>query len=217
MIADRVLDGLGNGIRQYAGPLLDPLVEALVEPVAETDELLAARPGGWVGAFDLSTPHPAWLAQLVGVKTDSILSAAEQREIIQTRPGWAVGTVRALVASLRTVLVAQQRVLIAERDTSPWHATISVYETDFAPTTTRAVIEAIAERHRPAGFTFDLVVYPPSSYHLAESTAGTYVDAEGSSYQAAEASALTYAEALSPLTYGEALALGLTPYLEVEE
>ncbi|WP_221585547.1 hypothetical protein [Microbacterium sp. G2-8] len=187
MIADRVLAGLGASFRRHAGEHLTPLVESLTAPVAGTDELVALTPDGWAAAFDVDGPQPGWLAQLVGINPDPTLTPEEQRTIIRTRPGWSRGTYKALLASIRSALVDTRRVFVDERDTGAWHATIRVYESDFAPGTTQATIRALAERHRPAGVTFDFEFYPPHSYQEAGDVAGTY--------ETAEATADTYATA----------------------
>ncbi|WP_156759567.1 hypothetical protein [Microbacterium karelineae] len=188
MIATRVLAGLGASFRRHAGEHLSPLVESLTGAVAETDELVSLTPDGWAAAFDIDGPRPGWLAQLVGIVSDPTLTTEQQREIIRTRPSWSRGTYKALVASIKTGLINLRRVVVDERDTGAWHATISIYESDFASGTTQATIIALAERHRPAGVTFDFVFYPPHSYGDAENTAGTYDTAEATAgtYDTAE-------------------------------
>lgn len=188
MIADRVVDGLGAGLGRNAGDLLRPLVEALTEPVAVTDVLVTPVAGGWANALDIDGSAPAWLAQLAGVRPDPTLTPAQQRDVIRSRATWATGTYRALVATIKSALVSEKRVTIDERDAGAWHATIHTYESDFAATTTQQTIRVLAERHRPAGVTFDFVFYPAFSYQeaelaadtyaIAEETAGTYADVE---------------------------------------
>lgn len=178
MIADDVLDGLAGGVEQTAGVLLRPLVEALLEPVTVTSEAMTLTPEGWAVAFDLDGTHPQWIAQLVGVTADPTLSPESQREVIRSRAAWATGTYRALVASLRSALRGEKRVVIDERDAGAWHTTISVYESDYAAGTTQDTIRALAELHRPAGVAFDFVFFPPHAYAEAELTAGTYAEAE---------------------------------------
>jgi len=178
MIAERVAAGLGAGFNRNAGPLLLPLIEALTGPVAGTDALLAPTGRGWVNAFDIDGNAPAWLAQLVGVRPDPTLTPTQQRDIIRSRAAWVTGTYRALLATIRSALTAEKRVVIDERDAGAWHATIRVYESDFAVGTTQQTIRDLAERHRPAGMTFDFVFYPSFSYAEAELTAGTYAEAE---------------------------------------
>ncbi|MGX9348165.1 hypothetical protein [Microbacterium sp. KNMS] len=186
--SDRVLLALGAGFRRNAGPLLAPLVEALTDPVARTDELAGTTAAGWPVAFDLDRTDPAWIAQLVGVTPDPTLTPEQQREVIRTRPTWRAGTYRALLESIRTALTGLKRVQVSERDPNPWHAVIRVYESDYKPGTTRDTITALAERHRPAGMTFTYVFFPPHAYQEAEDVAGTYAEAEATAgtYENAE-------------------------------
>lgn len=178
MIVDDVLDGLTGGVQKFAGDLLRPLVEGLLDPVVLTDAALEVTPGGWAAAFDIEGTHPEWLAQLVGVIADPVLTPDQQRDVIRSRAAWQIGTYQALVASIRSALRYERRVTVVERDGSAWHATIRVFESDFAPGTTQDTIRELAERHRPAGMTFDFVFFPPAAYAEAELAAGTYAEAE---------------------------------------
>ena len=178
MIVDRVVDGLGAGIREAAGDQLRPLVEAFLSPVLATESVLEVMPEGWPAAFDIDGPVPQWLAQLVGVVADPSLTAAQQRAVIRSRAAWSLGTYRALIATLQSALIDERRVIIDERDAGAWHATIRVYESDYAPGTTRDTIRELAERHRPAGMTFDVEFFPSRSYAEAELDAATYAEAE---------------------------------------
>jgi hypothetical protein len=188
VISDRVIRSLGAGFRRHAGPLLTPMVESLTGPVVETEELTRPTAAGWATMFDLDSTIPVWIGQLVGVIIDPTLAIEEQREIIRTRPAWRAGTHGALIASLRTALTGQQRAHISERDPDPWHAVISVYESDYRAGVTRETIRELAERHRPAGVTFEFVFVPPAAYQEAEDTAGTYAAAEATAgtYDTAE-------------------------------
>lgn len=188
MIIDNVIGGLSGGVEKTAGGLLRPIVEALLEPVVITDQAMTTTPDGWATALDLDGTHPQWIAQLVGVTADPTLSPESQREVIRSRAAWSTGTYRALVASLRSALRGEKRVIVDERDAGAWHATISVYESDYATGTTQDTIRALADQHRPAGMAFDFVFYPPHAYAEAELTAGTYAEAEltAGTYQDAE-------------------------------
>lgn len=187
---ERVLDGLGPGFARNAGPLLEPFVSALTADVETADAMLTPTEDLWPALFDLaSTFSPGWLAQFAGVRIDPTVDVERQRELILTRPGWATGTYVALRAALKERLAGLQRVFIAERDTSAWHATITIPESDFAPGTTQELLEAIAESHRPAGMTFDVIFLAATSYGAAEISATTYATAE--------ATAGTYADAES--------------------
>lgn len=186
--ADDILDGLGPAFNRLAGDQLQPLVTALTADAETAAAAMSPTEDLWPALFDLhETTSPAWLAQLAGVQVDPTLSIARQRELIIDRPEWATGTYRGLVATLRTVMTGQRRVFVAERDLSPWHATITVHVSDFADGVTPESLEALAETHRPAGMTFTYVYLAATSYGAAELDAGTYAEAE--------ATAGTYADA----------------------
>lgn len=187
-VTDRLIDGLGPGFVRLAGPLLAPIVAALVADVEGTDAMLTAPDGRWPALFDLElTADPGWLAQLAGVPVDPTLDVDQQRALILDRPAWATGTYVALLAALKGALIGLKRATIAERDLSPWHATITVYESDYAPGMTQQRLQALAEAHRPAGMTFDYVFFAPTSYGAAELDAETYADAESTAGTYADA------------------------------
>jgi hypothetical protein len=70
-----------------------------------------------------------WLGQLVGVRFDSTLTdPVQRRAAIRNRSGFARGSVAAIRSAAQRFLTGTQRVDIAERDTGPYHLTVTVYQ-----------------------------------------------------------------------------------------
>lgn len=67
-----------------------------------------------------------WLAQFLGVRLDPTLRDDEQRYLIENPPGFGRGTTGALIAAANQYLQPGYTVTLAERDTSPYHLTITV-------------------------------------------------------------------------------------------
>lgn len=157
--AQRVLDGMGPAFAEQAGPLLEPFVDGLTSEVAATDALLSpAGEAAWPVVFDLdTTPHPAWLAQLAGTRVPGGLSRQLQREYVRDRRAWRRGTPAAIKAAVQATLRGSRRVELLERDGSPWHLTVQVYDAEVPGGDTAAVLAA-AVSQKPVGITVTVEV-----------------------------------------------------------
>lgn len=85
---------------------------------------------GWSVLLDVDrcpTYALPWLAQFVGVRLDPAAADTAQRAEIRTQPRFARGTIDALRAIAQSYLQGTKAVVIAERDTSPYHLTLTVY------------------------------------------------------------------------------------------
>lgn len=87
---------------------------------------------GWSVLLDVDRcpdDYLPWLGQLVGVRFDSTLTdPGQRRTAIRTRSGFARGSVGAIRSAAQRYLTGTQRVDIAERDTGPYHLTVTVYQ-----------------------------------------------------------------------------------------
>lgn len=157
--ADRVRDGLGPAFTERAGALLDPLVDGLTGEVAATDDLVApAGDDRWPVMFDLdTTPHPGWLGQAAGTRVPRGLTLQQQREYVRDRRAWRRGTPSAIKAAVAAVLRGSRRVDLLERDTSPWHLTVQVYDAEVPGGDTEPVAAA-ARSQKPYGLLVDVQV-----------------------------------------------------------
>lgn len=152
-VAARALDAMGEGFRDQAGPLLEPMVGALVGDV-EPAEALVAGPDGWALAFDLDrTPAPGWLGQLAGVP-DAAGNAAAQRAAVRAR-GYTRGTPAAIQAAAQATLTESRTVDILEREGGAYRLTVRTYMRETPdPAATAAAIRAAL----PAGLATTIVV-----------------------------------------------------------
>lgn len=150
--SDRVIEALGPAFAERAGTLLEPLVTGLTIEVGATDALLSpAGDDAWPVLFDLdTTPHPAWLGQTAGTRAPGGLSRQQQREYIRDRRAWRRGTPGAIRAAVVATLRGSRRVDLVERDTSPWHLTVQVYESEVPGGDTAPVLAAAASQ-KPVG------------------------------------------------------------------
>lgn len=101
------------------------ILQVIDDLVRDTD----AAPG-WSVLLDVDRCPSyglAWLAQFVGVRLDPAAADTAKRAEIRTQPGFARGTVTALLAVAQSYLQGTRTVLINERDTSPYHLTVTVY------------------------------------------------------------------------------------------
>ena len=176
---DRLLDDLGPSFVRLAGPLLPPVVEALVAPIAEVDDLLQPTPGGWATFADLdTTPQPWWFGQVVGVTVDRNLSAEGQREQVRSRPAARRGSPAAINAAVQALLTGTKTVVLFERDGSPWRLRVRVYEAEVPAGVTAAVIKAAVTAQKPVGIVVNVEIRPAASYdHFAAEHGPAYSDA----------------------------------------
>ena len=168
--ADRVLDALGEGFRDRAGALVEPLVDGLTEPLAEVDELVQPTDRGWGTVFDLdATPVPAWYGNATGTTVPGGLTIEEQREYVRSRPRFRRGSPTAVKGAVAALLTGTRRVDLFERDGSPWNLRVRTYSAE-STGLTEADLLAAAGTQKPVGITLSAEVALGASYdhHTAE-------------------------------------------------
>lgn len=162
-LAQSVLEGLGPAFRRRAGELLPDLVDALTDEAEQAHTLV--QPTGRYGhatAFDATTtPDPQWLGAATGTTIPPVLTLDEQRTYLATRAASRRGTVPAMQAAVRTVLVGTRpRVDILERVAGdPYSFGIRVYEGNLPDGDTpeiRDLIAAAALTEKPLGLLTDI-------------------------------------------------------------
>jgi hypothetical protein len=173
-LGDRVLDGLGETFRKQAGPLLAPIVEALVAPAVAIDELLEPTAGGWARAFDLDTTTvPAMIGAATGTPIPSGLTLEEQRAYLREQPGRRRGSAASIIAAARAAAPGRQ-VDLFERLGSPWHLQVRLTGGANDAGTIAAVEEAV-QRQKPVGITLEVVVVAGATYqHMINHHGPTY-------------------------------------------
>jgi hypothetical protein len=145
-VGDRVVDSLGAGFQDRAGPLLDPLVEAFTDELNDVETVVGGE-HGWVDQFDLTvTPYPGWLGQLAGV-TDAAGTVEQQRLAVQGR-GSSRGTVAAIRAAVQATLTGTKRVTITERADGAYRIEVITYAPE-TPDTARTLAAVLSAK--PAG------------------------------------------------------------------
>lgn len=110
------LAGLGEMVQQVDSLSLPTPYEGVLKP-------------GWSQVLDINrapTSALPWLGQFVGVRFDSTLRDDQQRYVIVQERGFKRGTVGAILAAANQFVRLGATASIAERDTSPYHLTITI-------------------------------------------------------------------------------------------
>lgn len=127
---------------------------------------------GWSAIVDLMRAPDAvlpWLGQFVGVTAPTGNTADQNRDLILNRPRTKRGRPLALISAVQQTLTGSQHVSIAERDTSPYHATISVFTSECPDSDVTAA--AIAA-NKPGMLIVDLAVNDGPTYADIEAAIG---------------------------------------------
>lgn len=174
----RVLDALGEAFQAAAGPALVPLVGALADPLDVTEARVRTTSGGWPAAFDLEqTPDPAWLGRIVGSPPPAGATVDQARAYIRDRPYWRRGSPAAMRAAVQPLLAPGGRVVLIERDGSPWRLTVRAFRPDVPAGVTAADLKRAAETQKPVGIVLDAEIVDGATYqHMATEHGPTYAD-----------------------------------------
>jgi hypothetical protein len=103
-----------------------------------------------------------WLGQFSGVDVDPNLDAGGQRQQVMSHVGWNRGTPAVLAAALMPYLTGTQTVAFIERDTSPYHFSVSTYASE---TPDANLVVLAIEKNKPAGlqYTYTDIAGSPST------------------------------------------------------
>lgn len=156
-VASRALLGLGEGLTKLGGALWSPFVGALAAPL-QREEDLGPTPGQSVtlstptALYDVErTPYPAWLGQLGGVVVPRGASTEQARDLVRSQRASRRGTPAAIVAAAQSALTGTRRVLLVERDGSPWRLRLVTYRVQTPDPA--AVVRAVSAE-KPVGIVF---------------------------------------------------------------
>lgn len=130
---------------------------------------------GWSSVMDpMVAPTWAlqWLSYMVGVELPASATYDQMRIIIANQQGMQRGTVAYLLAAVQQTLTGSATVSIAERDTSPYHATVFTYEAQTVdPAATRAAIDA----NKPMGLIIAHTILSGATYAELEAHSADYL------------------------------------------
>jgi len=153
------------------------LISAIADPTMQwTNDLVRDTDAGtgWSTIMDLDQA-PAdvlpWLAQFVGVDTSDDLDVESQRLRIRETAGFQRGTRSSVEGAARQYLSGSRTVLVSERDTSPYHLTVTTFA---AETPEPSKVGAALEAAKPAGLVLEFVVSSGASYGALKATGLTY-------------------------------------------
>lgn len=166
---------------------LEIYVTALGKMFEYMADLMESGPNGeigWSALIDIARTPPealSWLAQFVGVTTVPTLSDAAQRNYILSKPGWKRGSPEGMRIAIQPFLTGEKRVIIAERDTSPYHFSVFTFvnETPNASLVTQAILT-----QKPAGLFYTYTTTTGGDY--------AYVAAQYATYATLNTKYLTY-------------------------
>lgn len=153
--SEAVLAALGEALLERAGPLLADVVAGLVGPLDNLAELI-----GTYADLD-ETVQPNLLGQLAATTAPELLDAADQVDWIRAHPRWRRGTPNQLILAVRDLIGADATVVLVERDESPWHFTVRVYEDEIGDFT-NAQIRQAALPQKPVGLIMQIDIAPGS-------------------------------------------------------
>lgn len=174
----RVLNALGEAFGVHAGELLLYVLDALAFTIDDTDARATLTPGGWAAVWDLdTTPDPAWLGRTLGSYVPAGLAAEQARDYVRNRAYWRRGTPAAIQAAVRVLLSGGQRVILTERDGSPWHLSVSVYSSELLPGVDVDDITAAVLSQKPIGLTYSIHILSGATYaHMLAEHGPSYTD-----------------------------------------
>jgi ribosomal protein L18 len=173
--ASRALAGMGAAFRRRAGALLEPIVTALSSGVDPADKITGTDAGPFSNVFHLDrTDHPAWLGQATGTPVPGGLSLEAQREYVRERPNARRGTPGAVRAVVRSTLRGSRRVQLVERDGTPDHVRVQVYNSEVTDLTATT---AAAMSQKPVGLLLAVEVLSGATYaHMTTAHGPSYAD-----------------------------------------
>lgn len=162
-LAEEMYSQLPQSLRDIditSGYALLVYLGAIGQMLQNLDYLAHAPVGGtlWQNLVDLDlAPDYAlpWLGQFVGVKVDTALPAADQRQQIRDHVGWGRGSVSTFKASARPSLTGTKTVDITERTTDADHFTVNTYS-DETPDEDATLALLVAAK--PAGLIMTYIV-----------------------------------------------------------
>jgi hypothetical protein len=155
----------------YLGAL-GTIFQEIEDYAADTDDGV-----GWSILVDLErAPFKGlpWLAQFKGVQIPIGVTDAVARQVIEEAAGWARGTVASVRAIIQQYLTGNKVVIIQERDSSPYHFSVTTYTSESGDAGNQAKIVAAIVSVKPAGLQFTYTVSTGQDYQNIFATYATY-------------------------------------------
>jgi len=177
------LEPLTGAEARLGWPLL-AYIDAIGQMFQDGADLVQDGPNGepgWSIVLDINRIPDAgldWLGQLLGMRLYVGLTPAQKRQQIRDHASWQRGTAAAIAAAVRLFLTGTQTVKIDERDTSPYHFTVTINTSEAPADTslTSPLVRYVNTYAKPAGLSWTLVVgvAPPPTYEFIYDRGDTY-------------------------------------------
>ena len=177
------LEPLTGAEARLGWPLL-AYIDAIGQMFQDGADLVQDGPNGepgWSIVLDINRIPDAgldWLGQLLGMRLYVGLTPAQKRQQIRDHASWQRGTAAAIAAAVRLFLTGTQTVKIDERDTSPYHFTVTINTSEAPADTslTSPLVRYVDTYAKPAGLSWTLVVgvAPPPTYEFIYDRGDTY-------------------------------------------
>jgi hypothetical protein len=138
---------------------------------------------GWSIVLDINrVPDEGlqWLGQFIGMHFYVGITPDQMRQQIRDHVSWQRGTAASIIAAVRLFLTGTQTVQLVERDTSPYHFTVTILTAEAPADTspTSPLVRYVDTFAKPAGLTWTLVVGTPpvDTYDTIYQTGDEYID-----------------------------------------
>ena len=193
-VTQRLYDNLYplTGNEAHSGWPLLAYIDAIGQMFQDGADLVQDGPDGepgWSIVLDINRCPDVglpWLGQLLGMHFYTGITYDQMRQQIRDHVSWQRGTAASILAAVRLFLTGTQTASIAERDTGPYHFTVTILAAEAPADTspTSPLVMYVNEFAKPAGLTWTLVVGtpPPTTYLIIYNRGDTY-DSMYSSFQ----------------------------------
>lgn len=163
----------GNALADYVTGVSQPF-ELVEEWASDTDTDI-----GWSLLLDIDrAPVEAlpWLAQIVGLKLNTALSVADQRQQIHNTPNWKRGSPGAMKAAPAPFLTGTKTVILRERydgsgNDAPYDIEVITYT---AETPNSAAVLAAVTKQKATGLILTYVTIAGQDYQTVKDNYVTY-------------------------------------------
>lgn len=132
---------------------------------------------GWGKLIDVDLAPAAalpWLAQFVGAVLPA-LNEADTRAYIKAGAAWRRGTLQAIRETTQLYLTGTKTVRIDERDSSPYHYTVTISPAELL--VAQSVVQAALDAQKPAGLQFQLNLTTTRTYFQVRTDNADYTAA----------------------------------------
>lgn len=114
-----------------------------------------------------------WLGQFVGVKPLASATLSQKRDRVADKEGFNRGSPSSLVAAARLYLIGNKTVNLSERDTSPYHLSVTTYTSE-TPDSSKVLAALMGQK--PAGLVLTYSTLPGQSWGQLKSNHPTWAN-----------------------------------------